>query len=82
MDITEYVMALASRHQVYATGVIDAPAPIINIVTMTFPDAGQARTAAAACMADGVPAIYAGPVQERGALEYGVVVLYGPELST
>lgn len=62
MDIDMLVMAAGSTHQVYATGATTYPLPVGNarVSAVTFPDAEQAETFAAACMGDGVPAKYYG----------------------
>ena len=62
--ITALVMAAGSKHRVYATGsaTYDTPVRSVQVSAVTFPDAEQAETFAAACMGDGVPALYCGLV--------------------
>ncbi len=74
MDVDALVMTAATKHGVYATGAETYTTPIrgVQITSVTFPDAEQAATFAAACMGDGVPARECGLIDG----EYAVAVLH------
>lgn len=59
MDVDALVMTAYSLHGVRATGAAtyQTQVPGVQLTVFTFPDADQADTFAAACMADGVPAL-------------------------
>jgi thiamine biosynthesis lipoprotein ApbE len=70
MDIDELVMAAYTLHQVQATGATTHPTQIpgVRLTVVTFPDDAQADTFATACMADGVPALRCGQVDNEPAV--------------
>jgi hypothetical protein len=74
MDITALVTAAAVKHQVYATSAHQLPPPLpgVHLAAITFPNADQAETFAAACMGDGIPARHVGAVDG----EPTVVILF------
>lgn len=62
MDIDTLVMTAAVHHGVHAAGATTVTGPLAGskLTSIEFPAGADARTFAAACMAEGIPALAVG----------------------